>query len=333
MLAAVATHADADEPLSALQVGEHDGPHVPDGWVDVEMRAAALNHHDLWTLRGVATAEENLPIVLGSDAAGVTADGREVIVHAVVPDPGVDPQQAAGLGAGLSILSERVDGTHAERVAVPAANLVDKPGELSFEDAACLPTAWLTAYRMLFACADARPGRRVLIQGSTGGVATAAIQLARAAGCHVTVTGRDASARQHALDLGAHTAVEPGARVPERVDVALETVGEATYGHSLRSLQPGGTVVVAGATTGFNPPAELNRLFARSLRVVGTSMGSRVELADLVRTLTVTGVRPTIDSCYPLADAQAAYERLASGAAVGKVVLRNPGYSASSSKV
>ncbi len=325
MLAAVATHADPDEPLSALRVGEHDGPDVPDGWVAVEMRAAALNHHDLWTLRGVATAEENLPIVLGSDAAGVTADGREVIVHAVVPDPGVDPQRATGLGAGLSILSERIDGTHAERVAVPAANLVDKPDDLSFEDAACLPTAWLTAYRMLFGCAETRPGHRVLIQGSTGGVATAGIQLARAAGCHVTVTGRDHAGRQHALDLGAHAAVEPGARVPERVDVALETVGEATYGHSLRSLQPGGTVVVAGATTGFNPPAELNRLFARSLRVVGTSMGTRAELEDLVRTLAVSGVRPTIDSRFPLAEARAAYDRLASGQAVGKVVLTNPG--------
>lgn len=324
MLAAVAAHANADDPLSALRVGEHDRPDPPDGWVDVTVRAAALNHHDLWTLRGVATGEENLPIVLGSDAAGVTGDGREVIVHAVVPDPGVDPQQATGLGAGLSILSERVDGTHAERVAVPPANLVDKPAELSFEEAACLPTAWLTAYRMLFACADARPGHRVLIQGSTGGVATAAIQLARAGGFHVSVTGRDAVGRQQALDLGAHVAAEPGARLPERVELVLETVGEATFGHSLRSLQPGGTVVVAGATTGFNPPAELNRLFARSLRVVGTSMGTRGELADLVRMLAATGVCPTIDSRFPLAEARAAYERLAAGEAAGKVVLTNP---------
>lgn len=324
MLAATATHTNPDDPLAGLRVGEHDPPQPPEGWVEVAVRAAALNHHDLWTLRGVATGEENLPIVLGSDAAGVTTDGREVIVHAVVPDPGVDPQQAAGLGAGMSILSERVDGTHAERVAVPAANLVDKPAELSFEEAACLPTAWLTAYRMLFGCADTRPGHRVLIQGATGGVSTAGIQLARAAGLHVTVTGRGAAGRQQALDLGAHAAIEPGARAPERVELALDTVGEATYGHSLRSLQPGGTAVVAGATTGFNPPAELNRLFARSLRVVGTSMGTRAELDALVRMLVTTGVRPTIDSRHPLAEARAAYERLAAGAAVGKVVLTHP---------
>lgn len=324
MLAAIASHANAEAPLSGLEVDEREPPAVPDGWVAIQVRAAALNHHDLWTLRGVATADENLPIVLGSDAAGVTSGGREVIVHALVPDPGVDPYQPAGLGAGWSILSERVDGTHAERVAVPAANLIDKPAELSFEEAACLPTAWLTAYRMLFNCSDARPGHRILVQGATGGVATAGIQLARAAGFHVTVTSRDAAGRQQALDLGAHAAVEPGARVPERVEAVLDTVGDATYGHSLRSLQPGGTVVVAGGTTGFNPPAELNRLFARSLRVVGTSMGTRAELEALVRMLTTTGVRPTIDSRFPLAEARAAYERLAGGEAVGKVVLTNP---------
>lgn len=324
MLAAMATRADASDPLSALEVGERADVEPPEGWVLVDVRAAALNHHDLWTLRGVATSPANLPIVLGSDAAGVTADGREVIVHAVVPDPGADVHEASTLGAGLSVLSERVDGTHAARVAVPPANLVTKPAELSFVEAACLPTAWLTAYRMLFACAEAQPGHRVLVQGATGGVATAAIQLGRVAGLHVTATSRTAPGRQQALDLGAHAAVEPGEHVPERVEAVLDTVGAATYGHSLRSLQPGGTVVVAGATTGFDPPAELNRLFARSLRVVGTSMGTRAELEALVRLLVATGLRPTVDSIQPLARAREAYERLAHGEAVGKVVLTHP---------
>jgi NADPH:quinone reductase-like Zn-dependent oxidoreductase len=319
----VAACANAAEPLSCLRVGEHDRE-VPPGWVTVGVRAAALNHHDLWTLRGVATPEENLPIVLGSDAAGLTEDGREVLVHAVVPDPGVESHRALALGAGMSILSERVDGTHAERVAVPPGNVVDKPGDLSFVEAACLPTAWLTAYRMLFACSGVRPGDRVLVQGATGGVATAGIQLARAAGLHVTATSRRAEGRQRALELGAHDAVEPGERVPQRVEAVLETVGEATYGHSLRALQPGGTVVVAGGTTGVNPPAELNRIFARSLRVVGTSMGTHAELEALTRMLVATGLRPTVDSSYALAEAAAAYERLAAGGVVGKVVLTNP---------
>lgn len=324
MIAVIAARADAADPLACLEVVDRDDVTVPKGWVTVEVRAASLNHHDLWTLRGVATAEENLPIVLGSDAAGLAEDGREVIVHAVVDDPDVAPGQARGLGAGRSILSERVDGTHAQRVAVPPGNLVDKPAELSFVEAACLPTAWLTAYRMLFPCADVRPGHRVLVQGATGGVATAAIQLARAGGLHVTVTSRTEEGRRRALDLGAHAAMEPGQRLAERVEAVLETVGERTWGHSLRSLQPGGTVVVAGATTGPNPPAELNRLFARSLRVVGTSMGTREELEALARMLVTSGVRPTVDATYPLAEARRAYERLAAGDVFGKVVLTNP---------
>lgn len=322
MIAAVAVRADPADPLSCLEVGERDEPAVPAGWAVVHVRATSLNHHDLWTLRGVATPAEYLPITLGSDAAGVTDDGREVVVHAVIDEHGGPPPRHGTPGA--SILSERVDGTHAERVVVPRGNLVDKPPELSFVEAACLPTAWLTAYRMVFTCADVRPGDRLLVQGATGGVATAAIALARVAGLQVTVTGRTAEGRQRALELGAHHAVEPGARLPERVEAVLETVGETTFGHSLRSLQPGGTVVVAGATTGANPPAELNRLFGRGLRVVGTSMGSPDELAGLLRTLVVTGVRPTIDATYPLARARDAYARLASGEPFGKVVLTNP---------
>jgi len=321
MLAAMAVCADANDPLSCLVVDERADVDPPVDWVSVEVRAAALNHHDLWTLRGVATPEDTLPIVLGSDAAGVTPDGREVIVHAVVPDPGVDPQQPAALGAGLSLLSERVDGTHAPRVAVPAGNLVAKPAELSFVEAACLPTAWLTAYRMLFSCSSALPGQRVLIQGASGGVATAAIQLARAAGLHVTATSRHPQGRRLALQLGAHAAIAPGEHAPERVEDALETVGEATFGHSLRSVQPHGTVVVAGATTGAHPSAELNRLFARSLRIVGTSMGTREELAALARMLAASGVRPTVDAVYPLSEARRAYARLAAGEALGKLVL------------
>lgn len=319
MLAAIAARTDPNDPLAALEVTTRPEPDPPSGWTVVEVRAATLNHHDLWTLRGVATPAENLPLVLGSDAAGVTADGREVIVHAVVPDRGA----GAGVpGPGASILSETVDGTHAERLAVPEANLVDKPTELSFAEAACLPTAWLTAYRMLFACAGVRPGQRVLVQGAGGGVATAAILLARAAGLHVTATSRHADKRERALQLGAHAAVEPGARLPERVSAVLDTVGEASYGHSLRSLQAYGTVVVAGATTGPDPPAELNRLFARHLRVIGTSMGTVAELGDLARFLAVTGIRPVVDATYPLAEARDAYARMAAGEVFGKIVLQ-----------
>ena len=318
MRAVLATDADPTDPLRGLAVSDVDEPTAPLGWTVVEVRAASVNHHDLWTLRGVATPRERLPIVLGSDAAGVTAEGREVVVHAVVPEAGPGP---GDLRDGGSILSERVDGTHAQRVAVPEANLVDKPAALSFAEAACLPTAWLTAYRALFACAGLRPGDRLLVQGAAGGVATAALLLACAAGIEVVVTSRDPGARQWALELGAAAALEPGARLPERVEGVLDSVGEATFGHSLRSLRVGGAVVVVGATSGPNPAAELHRVFARQLRVLGSSMGTREELAAVLRLLERSGLRPPIADALSLEDAPRAYQRLAEGGVRGKLVL------------
>jgi NADPH:quinone reductase-like Zn-dependent oxidoreductase len=318
MLAISATGASFDDPLSVLDVGERPDPGVPGGWEIVEVRAASLNHHDLWSLRGVGLAAARLPMILGCDAAGVTADGREVVVHAVV---GPDGGPGEDILEGGSILSEIHPGTHAERVAVPSGNLVPKPAELSFAEAACLPTAWLTAYRMLFTQSGLQPGDRVLIQGAGGGVSTALILLARAAGLQVWVTSRDDAKAQRALDLGAHAAFESGARLPQRVHAVMETVGEATWGHSLRSLEAGGTVVVSGATTGPNPPADLQRVFFRQLRIVGSTMGTRRELDALVRMLAATGVRPLIDETFPLADGARAYQRLAEGEVFGKLVL------------
>jgi NADPH:quinone reductase-like Zn-dependent oxidoreductase len=318
MFAITATATTPDDPLAGLHLGDHPEPQPPPGWELVEVRAATLNHHDLWTLRGVGIDPSRLPIVLGCDAAGVTADGREVVVHAVVADPdGIDET----LSPDFSILSERYDGTFAERVAVPTRNLVPKPADLSFEEAACLPTAWLTAYRMLFTRGELRPGQRVLIQGAGGGVATAAILLGRAAGLHVTVTSRDEGRLARALELGAHVGVLAGERLPDRVDAVMETVGEATWSHSLRALEPGGTVVVSGATSGMNPPADLARVFYRQLRIVGSTMGTRDELTALVRFLAASGVRPLIDEVVPMERGRAAFERMLGGELFGKLVL------------
>jgi NADPH:quinone reductase-like Zn-dependent oxidoreductase len=292
---------------------------VPDGWARVTVRAASLNHHDLWSLRGVGLPADQLPMILGCDAAGVDEDGREVVVHALVGDP--DWAGDETLDPRRSILSERYQGTLAETVVVPRRNLLPKPAALSFEEAACLPTAWLTAYRMLFTNAAVSPGDRVLIQGAGGGVSTAAIALARAAGLVVWVTGRDEAKRARALELGAHEVFEPGARLPARVDAVLETVGKATWSHSMKSLRPGGTLVVSGATTGADPSADLNRLFFLQLRVVGSTMGTRDELAGLLRLLEATGVRPQLDTVLPLTDARSGFERLAAGDVVGKIVL------------
>ncbi|QDP97114.1 zinc-binding dehydrogenase [Microlunatus elymi] len=327
MLAAYAARIDADQPLAALEVGDLEvastpgGALVPGDWVEVEVRAAALNHHDLFSLQGVGLPARACPMVLGCDAAGVTADGDEVLVHAVINDPSfTGPDSTAD--PRRSLLSERYPGTLAERVRVPRTNLIAKPAELSFAEAACLPTAWLTAYRMLFTQSGLRPGNTVLTQGAGGGVATALVLLARHAGLRVWVTSRSAERGERAVRLGAHAWFPSGERLPERVDAVMESVGAATWSHSINSLKPGGAVVICGTTSGAEPAkAELTKIFFKPLRVIGSTMGTQDELTDLVSMLVSTGLRPVIDSTYPLADARDAFARLESGAAFGKVVL------------
>ncbi len=319
MLAALAVRTDPADPLAGLAIAERDKPEPPQGWEAVRVVAAALNYHDLFTLQGVGVDPGRLPIVLGCDAAGIAEDGREVIVHAVISS-----ESGAGetLAPDFSLLSERYDGTMAGWVAVPRCNLVGKPPDLSFEEAACLPTAWLTAYRALFIQAGIRPGDTVLVQGAGGGVATAATLLGRAGGFRVWVTSRSEPKRARALEIGAHGAFASGARLPDRVNAVIDTVGEATWSHSLKSLVPGGTLVSIGATSGAEPPADLKRIFYRQLRVIGSTMGTRDELAAMVKMLAVTGVRPVIDSVLPLDDAAEGFRRMASGQLFGKVILR-----------
>jgi NADPH:quinone reductase-like Zn-dependent oxidoreductase len=321
MLAAYAARFSPDDPFAALEVGDRPDPTPPDDaapfWTTVDVRAASLNQHDLWSLRGVGLRAEQLPMVLGTDAAGVTPDGEEVVVHAVIGADG----HGVGPSERRSLLSERYPGTLAEQVAVPTHNLVPKPEALSFEEAACLPTAWLTAYSMLFRAARVTPGDRVLVQGAGGGVATAAIQLGAAAGLEVWATSRTAEKRAQALRLGAADAFESGARLPDRVDAVVETVGRATWSHSVRSLRPGGTLVTAGATTGDPEAAELTRIFFTDLRVQGVTMGTRDDLGALLSFVARTGIRPTIDSMVPLERASDGLARLASGDHVGKVVV------------
>jgi NADPH:quinone reductase-like Zn-dependent oxidoreductase len=259
-------------------------------------------------------------MILGCDAAGLDEDGNEVVVHAVVSDPSWAGDET--LDPRRSLLSERFQGTFAERVAVPRRNVVPKPASLSFEEAACLPTAWLTAYRMLFVQGDLKPGDSVLVQGAGGGVATALIALARAGGLRVYATSRDESKRARALELGAHEVFESGARLPRRVDAVMETVGKATWSHSVKSLRPGGTLVVSGTTSGADVPnAELTRVFFLQLRVIGSTMGTRAELAALTELLDVSGVRPVIDKVLPMEQARDGFRAMADGDVFGKIVF------------
>lgn len=319
MLAAYASSLDPSDPLAGLTVGERPEPEDRDGWVRVDVRAAALNHHDLWSLRGVGLRAEQLPMTLGCDAAGVDSDGNEVVVHSVICSPSWTGDET--LDPKRSLLSEIHDGTLAEQVLVPRRNLVAKPAAISFEEAACLPTAWLTAYRMLFGKLKVSPGMTVLIQGAGGGVSTAAITLAKVAGLRVWVTSRHEHKRALARSLGADDAFETGARLPARVDAVIDSVGQATWAHSLRSLKPGGAIVTCGATSGPNPPAELSRVFFLQLQVLGSTMGNRDELTQLLSLLETTGLRPQIDSVKPLAQARAGLELLATEQVQGKVVL------------
>jgi len=241
-----------------------------------------------------------------------------VVVHGVVGEPHLGDET---LDPRRSILSERYPGTFAERVRVPARNLIPLPSGFGFEEAACLPTAYLTAYRMLTTRSGAEAGDTVLVQGAAGGVATAAIVLGKALGLRVWVTSRDSAKGDWAVGIGADRAFETGARLPEKVDVVVETVGAATWDHSLRALRPGGTVVVSGATSGAMPPADLNRVFFLQLRVIGSAMGTRDEFVQMIDLLSRTGVRPVIDRTLAMADAREGFAAMIDGSVRGKIVF------------
>jgi NADPH:quinone reductase-like Zn-dependent oxidoreductase len=319
MFAVYATEPNHEDPLASLRVGDRPDPAVPDGHSTITVRAASLNMHDLWTLRGVGIKPDQFPMILGCDGAGVLADGAEVVIYPVVTSPGwigdetLDPRR--------TLLTEKLAGTFADTVVVPAHNVVPKPASLTFPEAACMGTAWLTAYRMLFVKSGLRPGQTMLVQGASGGVATALVQLGRAAGMRVWVTGRTEQKRALAHSLGAHQAFEPGARLPARVDAVFETVGKATWSHSAKSLKPGGIIVCSGATSGDADRAELQRLFFLQLRMVGSTMGTRDELRDLLAFLDITGLRPQIGTELPMSDAEQGFRAMLDGDTAGKIVF------------
>lgn len=318
MYAIYAAGINRDDPLSVLAIGDVEPTPTPEDWVDVEVRAMSLNHHDVWALKGQALREEQVPMILGTDAAGIGPDGEPVVVHAVIGNPiggdeTLDPKR--------SLLSEVYSGTLAHSVRVPARNLIPLPDGMSFEQAACLPTAYLTAFRMLATKSHTSPGDTVLIQGAGGGVSTAAIVLAKALGLRVWVTSRDEAKGAWAVSIGADQAFQVGERLPDRVDAVIETVGEATWSHSLKSLRPGGTIVVSGATSGAMPPADLNRVFFLQLQIVGSTMGTAEEFQRMLTLLAETGVRPVVDQVLPMDQARSGFAALVDGTVRGKIVL------------
>jgi NADPH:quinone reductase-like Zn-dependent oxidoreductase len=346
VLAVRAVRYGGDDPLSNLEVVDLPDPVPARGEVLVGVLAASLNHHDLWTLRGVGSRPLTEPQVLGCDAAGVVlaygdgavpegapAVGGMVVVYSVMTCGECSACRAGDMlhCPRVGLLSEPpYPGTLAQRLVVPVANILPLPPSVDPVTAACLPTAYLTAYRMLFVRAALHPGQHVLVHGATGGVASAVILLGAAAGLTVFAASRDQAKREAAIELGAAAAFAPDrdsvkqvvAASDGGVDAVLDTVGEATWDFSLRVVRPGGTVVVSGATSGPNPPAQLNRIFWRQLSILGSTMGTRDELSQVVELCARGRLRPLIDSVRPLAEAADAFAMLAGGERRGKIVLQ-----------
>lgn len=327
MKAVFAATINNADPLAALEVGELPEPQPRPFWSTVSVKAATVNHHDIWSLKGVGLAADATPMILGTDAAGVLDEdipvrkglkaGDEVVLYTVIGADGVGVMP----GERRTILSERYPGTMASKTQVPSANVFAKPENLNFDEAAALGTSWLTAYSLLFTSANVKPGDTVLVQGAGGGVSTAAIQLAHAAGLEVFVTSRSEDKRNRALEIGADAVFESGARLPRKVDAVIESVGASTWSHSVKSVRPGGTIAICGATTGDQPGAELTRIFFQDIRVQGNTMGSREDFARLLKFVEHADLHPVIDSAYAIDDARLAFSKIVNGDVFGKIML------------
>jgi NADPH:quinone reductase-like Zn-dependent oxidoreductase len=319
--------------MKAIRIWEDGGPEVlryedaPDpeprpGEVLVRLRAASLNHLDLWIRKGLPSVPK--PRILGADGAGLREDtGERVVIN-----PGIEH------GEKITVVGEHMDGTHAELVAVPETNVYPLPDEISFEEAAAFPLVFETAYRLLVTKAQLQEGEWVLLWGIGSGVATAGLAIVKALGARALVTSSSDEKLERARELGADAAVNHAtgdvrgavgeATDGKGVEVVLEHVGEATWQTSLQAARAGGRIAVCGATSGPNPPAALHRIWWKQLTIYGSTMGTREDFEgayDLVKT---GRAKPVVDSVFPLAEAQAAHERMEAAQQFGKIVLTIP---------
>jgi NADPH:quinone reductase-like Zn-dependent oxidoreductase len=315
--------------MKAIRIHEDGGPEVlryedapdpvpGDDEVLVELRAASLNHLDLWVRKGLPSVPK--PRILGADGAGLV-DGERVVIN-----PGIEH------GERITVIGEHMDGTHAELIAVPRANVYPIPGGMSFEEAAAFPLVFETAYRMLVTRAALREGEWVLVWGVGGGIATAANTIARALGARTIVTSSsdeklgwaeaDAKINHDREDVVEAVKDATGGR---GADVVVEHVGEATWQRSLQAAATGGRVVVCGATTGPNPPAALHRVWWKQLSILGSTMGTKADFEGVYDLVASGMARPVVDEVYPLSEARTAHERMEAGEQLGKIVLTIPG--------
>src|ERR1700676_5599452 len=297
MLAVYATHADPNDPLAALKIGERPEPHVPEGWLRVKITHASLNRHDLFTLRGISGHPEGItyPIILGNDGAGTLDDGTPVVIYPVMGSD--DWRDDETLDPHWHIFSEFVPGTFADYVAVPKRNAIVLPEGLSAINAAGLGTDWLTAYRALFTKSKLKPGETLLVQGASGGMATALIQLGRAAGFEIWTTSRDAASRALAERLGAHRTFDANEPLPRKVRAVVDSIGTASWDHSLASVARGGTVVVTGGTTGMHVELSLLPLISGQITICGSIMGTLQDMKNMMSFIAGAGIVPENRKC------------------------------------
>jgi NADPH:quinone reductase-like Zn-dependent oxidoreductase len=325
-------------PVKAIRIHEDGGPEVlryedaPDpvpgtGQVLIELRAASLNHLDVWLRRGLPSIPK--PRILGADGAGIVVSGDGLAPGTrVVINPGLE--QANGR---IMVVGEHRDGTHAELIAVPREQVYELPGELSFESAAAFPLVFETAYRMLATKAALQKGEWVLVWGIGSGVSTATLAIAKALGGRVIVTSSSSEKLERAHELGAdatfnHETDDVPAGVKELTGggahVVVDHVGEATWKRSLEAARPAGRVCVCGATTGPNPPANLHRIWWKQLTVFGSTMGTKQDFEAVYELVKAGRAVPIVDTVFPLAEAAAAHQRLEAGDQLGKIILRIP---------
>jgi NADPH:quinone reductase-like Zn-dependent oxidoreductase len=294
---------------------------VLEGWVRVRVSHASLNRHDLFTLRGMSGHPEGItyPIILGSDAAGTLDDGTPVVIYPVMGSE--DWRGDETLDPRWHIPSEFIPGTFADYAVVPRRNAIRLPRNLSPVHASVLGTAWLTAYRALFTKSGLRAGETVLVQGATGGMATALIQLGRAAGFEVWVTSRSEEGRARARALGAHQSFPCQEALPRKVRAVIDNVGAGSWAHSLSSLARGGTLVTVGGTTGFEVTLNLLPVFVDQLTITGSIMGTRQDMEDMARLIARAGIEPEIGVLLPMERAEEGFRAMWEGRTHGKTVF------------
>jgi NADPH:quinone reductase-like Zn-dependent oxidoreductase len=321
MFAVYASKPNLENPLSSLVIGERPEPEIPEGWERVKVTHASLNRHDIFTLMGRSGQSEPIPfpMILGNDGSGVLDDGTEVIIYPVLGSP--DWRGDETHDPHWHVVGELVQGTMADYVVLPRRNLVPRPEGISLLDGSLLGTAWLTAYRALFCTSGVKPGGTVLVQGASGGMSTALMQLGRAAGIEIWVTSRNEEGHRIAEKLGARKIFRHGEKLPRKVDAVIDNVGAATWNHSLESVKRGGTVVINGVTTGFKAETNLLRLSVESISIKGAIMGTLDEMESLISFIIETGIKPEVGTVAPMTDAKEHIGAMIAGETHGKTIF------------